>query len=168
MISGLILAISMEDHTITLVFFNRNYLNSIFTCGCRLKLIRRVHSGWCGFTLNDSGSSSALLSRLFDSVGVSESGLPPNFDCYWSTIFFFLIHLREFIRFYLGCFLHPVQSLSGYYNNCSGHHLVTLYIGNSEWCGILQQLMMGGRVIGEELSTQKCVFYEINVKSYVC
>ena len=38
-----------------------------------------------------------------------------------------LIHRRDFIRVYSGCFLHPTWSLSGFCSNCSGHRLVALW-----------------------------------------
>ena len=67
--SRLIPGMSTGDHANTPIFSNKNCLNSTFSRWCMFKPIRRVHSGWWGSTLNNSGSSSVLLSRFPDSVG---------------------------------------------------------------------------------------------------
>ena len=79
---GSIPGMSVGDHAKTSVFFDRTYLNSIFSNGCRFEPIQRVRSGWRGSTPNDSRSSSVLLSGYSGSMGKLESRIPPNFDCY--------------------------------------------------------------------------------------
>ena len=73
---------SVGDHVKTSVFFDRNCLNSIFPGGAGLSRFEEFIQGEEGSTPNDSGSSSILLSGYPDSVVKSESGIPPNFDCY--------------------------------------------------------------------------------------
>ena len=88
MISRSIPGISMGDHATTSELSDKNCLNNVFSWGCRFEPIRRARSGWCGFTMNDSGSSLVLLSGFPDSVGKSGSRLSPYCDCHLSAILF--------------------------------------------------------------------------------
>jgi len=85
MTSGSIPDISVGDHANTSEIFDKNCLNNVFSWGYRFEQFRGGYR-WHGSTLNDSCSSSVLLSRFHNSMGESGSRLSPYCDCYWSAI----------------------------------------------------------------------------------
>jgi len=145
MTSGLIPGMSVRDHANMSVFFD--------------KLFEQYHLLWVQAWTNSEGSfrvmwvySQWLWLFFGPAVGILRLGrwvgvcaLAELWLLLIRNLFLLLIQMRVFIRVYLRCFLRPAWSLLSYCSNCSGHRLVTPYIGHFRWYGVLQQLMMGSR-----------------------